>query len=151
MNNKLISVIVFGIVIGLLWLVFWGDFAEWRYSKNLHCDRLDHARQQEICNSIERYQVHELFGHAMISAGYRSTFVTAKYAWCALALREQDLTLLDELQYPITEISPQLQAGAGMLHDLLDAQLHPDAHLYVGSVYDPTSPYFLVKEGCPKE
>ena len=116
------------VLVSLLWLVAWGDFEEWRYLKNLHCEGLQHPRQEEICKSIEAYQAYELFGHAMVSAGYRSTFTTAQQAWCELLLTESDFELLKGMQYD-SKLHPQLRSGSGMLSSLLDAQLHPGSPL----------------------
>lgn len=149
MKQQVIYAAIGAVVIGLLWLVAWGDFAEWHYTKNLHCEQLQNSRQEEICKSIETYQEYEFFGHAMISVGYRSSFVTARKAWCELSLTEKDLELLKEMQYPPIELPVQLQVGSGMLFSLLDAQLHPDSPQYVGSLYDPTSASYLLEGGCP--
>ena len=137
------------VVIGLLWLVAWGDFDEWRYSKNLHCAELQNPRKIEICKSIEKYQEYEFFGHAMISAGYRSSFTTTKKAWCELSLTEADFALLEDMRYDYG-LSSQLRTGSGMLYNLLDANLNPDSNLYLGSVYGTSSSDYLIRDGCPK-
>lgn len=141
--------IVFGVVItiGLIWFVAWGDFDEWRYSKDLHCMTFQNSRKVEICKSIEKHQEYGFFGHAIISAGYRSSFATAKKAWCELFLTEADLNLLRDMQYDYS-LSPQLFVGSGMLFSLLDATLNPGSDLYIGSVYDPSSSDYLIKKGC---
>ncbi len=84
----------------------------------------------------------------MVSAGYRSTFATAQQAWCELLLTESDFELLKGMQYD-SQLHPQLMSGSGMLFSLLDAQLYPNTDRYVGSVYDPASPSFLLQGGCP--
>lgn len=136
------------VLLTLLWLVAWGDFAEWRYSKNMHCEKMQNSREGEICKSIEKYQEYEFVGHAMISAGYRSSFATAKKAWCELSLTESDLMLLKEMQFD-HRLPPQLVSGSEMLFSLLDAKLHPNPDLYpVSGVYSPQSPGYLLKAPC---
>ncbi len=147
MERKVIFGVIFVVVIAVLWLVVWGDFDEWRYSKNLHCMTYQNYRKVEICKSIEKYQEYEFFGHTIISAGYRSTFATAKKAWCELSLSEADLSLLKDMQYDFS-LSPQLMDGSGLLYSLLDAKFHPGSNLNTGSVYDPTSLDYLLKGGC---
>lgn len=129
------------IIIGLVWLVMWGDFAEWRYSKDLHCDSFQNVRQTEICKSLEKYQEYTFTGHAIVSAGYRPTFTTATRAWCELSLTETDLQLLDKLQYELVGHN-ELSTGASMLFNMLDTKLNPETSAYSGSVLDPTSQAF---------
>ena len=145
MKKKIIFGFIFAVAIALLWLVAWGDFAEWRYSKNLHCMTYQNVRKVEICKSIEKYQEYELFGHAIISAGYRSSFATAQKAWCELSLTETDLGLLRDMQYD-NSLPPQLMDGSGMLYIMLDLELHPNSDInsvYRGGVYD-------MKGSCPR-
>jgi hypothetical protein len=149
MKKRVIFIMIFLATIALLWVVAFGDFAEWRYSKNLHCMTFQNSRKVEICKSIEKYQEYGLFGHATISAGYRSSFATARKAWCELTLTEADLTLLKDMQYDYS-ISPQLMNGSGMLYGLLDASVNLGSSLYIGSVYDIASPDYLILDGCPK-
>lgn len=149
MKTKVIFAVIFAAAIALLWLVAWGDFAEWRYSKNLHCMTYQNARRVEICRSIEKYQEYGFFGHAIISAGYRPSFTTVKKAWCELSLTEADLKLLKDMQYDYS-LSPQLMDGSGMLYSLLNANLNQGSNLYIGSVYDTSSPDYLIKDGCSK-
>jgi hypothetical protein len=128
----------------------WGDFEEWRYSKNLHCGELQNPRKEEICKSLERYQEYTFFGHDQISAGYKSSLSTAKNTWCNLALGEDDLILLEEMEFS-SEGAPGISAGSAMLFSLLDAKLNPSSNLYIGSVYDPASPSYLLKDPCIAE
>lgn len=127
----------------------WGDFAEWRYSKNMHCNELKNQRKEEICKSLEKHQEYKLFGHAMFSAGYRSSFAGVKKSWCELQLTQEDLNLLQDMQHDYSN-PPQLMTGSYILFSLLDASLNQNPNLYSGSFYDPLSPDYLIKEGCYK-
>lgn len=145
------NIIVVGVVItiGLVWIVAWGDFDEWHYSKNLNCGELQNPRKEEICKSLEKYQEYTFFGHAMISAGYRSTYATIKNSWCELSLNEADLERLKAMESDY-KLSPPLIQGSGMLYSLLDANLNKDSIMYSNSMYSPTSPNYLIKDGCLK-
>lgn len=149
MKKKVIFGVIFIILIMLLWLVVWGDFDEWRYSKNLHCMTFQNSRKVEICKSIEKYQEYKLFGHAMFSAGYRSSFAGVKKSWCELHLTQEDLNLLQDMQYEHSH-PPQLSSGSSMLFRLLDASLNKKPDLYNGDMYEPSSSNYLIKDGCSK-
>lgn len=143
MKKKVIFGVLFIVAVVLLWLVTWGDFDEWRYSKNLHCMTFQNSRKVEICKSIEKYQEYEFFGHAMISAGYRANFTTAKKAWCELSITEPDLSLLKGMQI---EGPMQLQNGSDMLLSMLAAELSLEGVGYMDHGFASE----LIKEGCPK-
>jgi hypothetical protein len=139
-------------ILFLLWLIMWGDFKEFRYSKNLHCEKLKNSREIEICKSIEKNQEYSLYGHSMFSAGYRSSFTTAKKSWCDLNLNKEDLDILNKIQYDL-QLAPQLSSGAWFLYNLLNTKINPNSPEAInnkGSVYSPSSSDYILKDGCLK-
>lgn len=90
------------ITVSLFWLIFWGDFDPFRYSRNLHCNTMyEDSRSLQICESIQNNQEYEFTGHAIPSAGYKTTFSGVKKTWCELNLSVADKSTLENMSdYP---------------------------------------------------
>lgn len=137
----------------VFWVVAFGDFREFRYSKNLHCNRIADDREAEICKILEKNQNYEFFGHAIVSFGYQIDFVGARNAWCELHIEEKDEMLLKKMKFghytdSRLDIDSRINNGADILFSLLNAKLYPDSPLYEGSVYSPWSSDYLLKAPC---
>ncbi len=132
----------------LAWLILWGDFKEWHYSRNLHCDSFTTNREKEICKSIQENQNYELLGHGSFSAGYKFPFSGAKNAWCELHLTSDDFATLKAMKLNYGD-SLSLEMGTDFLYSLLDAKLNPNSDLYTTSnIFSPLSKDYLLKDGC---
>ncbi|HSE34619.1 MAG TPA: hypothetical protein VLB83_00720 [Candidatus Paceibacterota bacterium] len=146
MNKKhlLIGVgVIFALVLGAMLLV--GDAKSFRYSKNLNCEQFADARESEVCRSAEKWQEYTCCGHAIFSPGYRTTFVTAKHAWCELAITASDRPLLDRMKNDYS-LDPRLSNIADFLVRTLNGIERPEQES--GSIFSPGASGYILEGGC---
>lgn len=136
-------VVLLTLVLGAALLI--GDTRSFRYSKNLHCEQFADAREAEICRSAEKWQEYTCCGHAMFSPGYRTTFATAKHAWCELAITPEDRQILDRLKSDYS-LDPRVYNVADFLLRTLDGIEHPEQGS--GDIFTPGTPGYILEGGC---
>lgn len=108
--------------------------------KNLQCDRQKEARAKSICQALEQNMEHTLFGHAMISPGYRVTFSTIRKVWCSQSITADDAPILRTLEQAADW---RLSSAASDL--LILAEKQPQSE---NSIFNPQHPDYILKSGC---
>lgn len=127
------------------WMLLVGDAKSFRYSQNLSCEQFADAREAQICQSAEKWQEYTCCGHAIFSPGYRTTFATAKHAWCELAITTEDRQTLDRMKSNYA-LDPRLYNIADFLLRTLDGIEHPEQGS--GDIFTPGAPGYILEGGC---
>jgi len=124
-----------------------GDFESWRYSRNMHCDKLGEGRTLEICKSIEKWSEYSYYGHAMYSFGYRATPETARRVWCEVGITFADKPLLGKMAYDLN-LDPRMQTGTSFLLSLLEGIENPTPDPARQDIFTPGAPGYVLEKGC---
>lgn len=90
---------------------------------------------------------YEFFGHAIPSFGYKVTFNTLRNAWCELNIKQSDLAILKE----ISRLRDwRVANGADDLLRLYYQVNNLDQEDKT-SVFNPTNPSYILRDGCTNE
>jgi hypothetical protein len=146
MKNYIWIGIGLALIVVLFYFIAWnGDFSSFRYSRNLGCGTFSEQRTREICSSLERYSEYEWFGHAMVSAGYRVTFETARKTWCELDIRSEDRDLLEKISRNY-HFDARIQNGFDYLLRILNGKERPDPKNQ--DIFYPGTSGYILEKGC---
>jgi len=132
-------------------------------SRDLHCAQFALARSQAICHALESSMEWTWLGHAIVSPGWRPSFVGVKKVFCRLAITTADIPAL----IPMTEwagrsapVDWRLQNSAQWLvyllgHEGLDRLTSDAAREQVKlaiseatSIWNPENPAYPLRGGC---
>ena len=125
------------------------------FSKDIGCSEWTDKRSHEICQSLSDNLEWGWTGHAIIAPGWKSTFATAKNTYCEQNITRKDLPILEEMcgqksgDYTVCTVPMDSRFGAGVerLINIIHAQ-NKLTKEFKGSVYDPSTDYYLLKGGC---
>ena len=117
----------------------------WQYSRELHCENQTDSRARQICSSVERHLEYTCCGHAIISPGYRSTWITVKAVWCEERIEEKDVATLRALA---KANDWRLVSAAESLLRLLTGRDQYGTEEPETSIFHPPNPSYLLKDGC---
>lgn len=107
-------------------------------------------RAAEICKAIAKNLGWEWLGHATVAPGFKPNFKGIGKTYCQAKLTKDDLPALQELKnYAPRGKTPdwRLESAADMLTRLVN-NLEGKGDEMKGSVYDPKSPDYILKQGC---
>lgn len=126
------------------------------YSKDMGCTGISDQRGSEICQSISKHLVWGWTGHAVISPGWKFDFESLKEVYCETKIRKDDFDILMNMCTNIKgrgactkPEDPRLSLALEGLINLVVGLDGGDAFTK-GTVYDPKSDSYLLKDGCPK-
>jgi hypothetical protein len=148
-------------------------------SRNLHCERYELARSQEICGALEREMEWTWTGHAVIWPGYRVTWPSLRRVFCTLHIDSGDTPALvqlvvwhrkgewndDRLEFGATSLLKllgkkalqALPAPESIPNEMGKTRLRSlrgDIEQILSDntfVYNPSNPEYILRDGCPKE
>ncbi len=109
-------------------------------------------RAVEICKAIAKNLGWEWMGHATIAPGFKPSFVGIGKTHCRAKITKDDLPTLLELK----NYAPRGKGGDWRLESAADMLIHlinnreGNGDAMKGSVYDPKSPDYILKQGCDK-
>ena len=115
-------------------------------SRDLGCDKQT-GRAQELCRRLEHDMQWTWTGHAIISPGWRVTFVTIARSYCAEHITIDDIPELQILRRSTTDWRAEF--GADFLIRLVQSNAG-GATEDVTSVLNPTNPSYILKDGCSR-
>jgi hypothetical protein len=151
---------------------------EGQLSKNLHCERYELARSQEICRALEREMEWTWMGHAIIAPGWRVTWGSLRRVFCTLHIDSRDTLALarivvwyakgerndDRVEFGSSALLYLL--GKNALEALPDPESMPDEESKMrlrhlrrdlvgkvsnkGFIYHPSNPQYILRDGCPR-
>jgi hypothetical protein len=129
-------VIALGLVMG------WPD--KRMISRDIGCANVTRGRGKEICRALSDSMEWTWMGHAIISPGWRVTWNALRRVYCREKISAADLTALGTMKMGSDW---RLQDGADGLIRLVGSSSGP-ANEPENSIFNPTNPHYLMKDGC---
>jgi hypothetical protein len=129
-------------VIALVLVIGWPD--KKMISRDIGCANVTLGRGQEICHALSDSMEWTWLGHAIISPGWRVTWNALRRVYCREKISAADLTALETMK---TGSDWRLQDGADGLIRLVGSSGGP-ANESESSIFNPTNPDYILKDGC---
>ena len=127
------------LVLGVMWIFGWPSPG--MTTRKLSCARQADPRARQVCIALQEHMEWTWFGHAIVSPGWRVTFRTVREVYCGLSVSASDVPAIENLRKSATDW--RLQDGAQELIWLLDGASQPPT-----SIFNPSHPQYLLKDGC---
>jgi len=130
-------------VITLVLVMFWPD--KRMLSRDIGCANVAPARGKEICHALSDSMEWTWMGHAIVSPGWRVTWAALRRVYCREKISAADVKVLETMKMGSDW---RLQDGADELIRLLGSSSGGLANEPENSIFNPTNPHYILKNGC---
>lgn len=131
------------------------------FSKDIGCEVFRDSRSREICDSISENLEWGWTGHATIAPGWKSNWNSVKNVYCDKKITKLDLPILEKMcglkikphMSCMMSTDARLAIGVEYLIKMVIVENAASEELdneFKGSVYDPKSKNYVLKDGCRK-
>ena len=129
-------------VITLVLVILWPH--KGMISRDIGCANVAPGRGKEICHALSDSMEWTWMGHAVVSPGWRVTWNALRRVYCREKISAADVTVLETMKMGSDW---RLQDGADELIRLVGSSSGL-ANEPENSIFNPTNPHYLLKDGC---